>query len=97
MAEIPMRRRRASIHNIGLTFAEKVDRGSQSGVIPADETGTFRLINKIRNRFAHEPRSYFSQNTSDEIWKGLSPRMIDRFANPQTGNNQRIIIRLLSH
>ncbi len=64
-----------------LSFAQKIDHAVQAGIIPADETGTLRLINKIRNRFAHQPRSYFSQDDAEAVWSSLSARMIDRFSN----------------
>jgi hypothetical protein len=63
-----------------LSFAQKIDPAVEAGIIPAHEKGTFILINQIRNRFAHQPRSYFSEDNADAIWKALSPRMIDRFA-----------------
>jgi hypothetical protein len=64
-----------------LSFARKIDRALEASIIPADEAGVFRAINDIRNRFAHEPRAYFSEGDADAIWRALSPRIIDRFAN----------------
>lgn len=64
-----------------LRFAQKIDRAARAGLIPADETSVYTRINRIRNRFAHQPRSYLSEDDADAIWKALSPRMIDRFAN----------------
>src|SRR5579862_9333874 len=64
-----------------LSFARKINRALQAAIIPADEADVFCAINQIRNRFAHEPRAYFSKDDADAIWRALSPRMIDRFAN----------------
>jgi hypothetical protein len=64
-----------------LSFAQKIDPAVQAGIISPDEKQTFCLINRIRNRFAHQPRSYFSDNDAEAIWNSLSPRMIDRFSN----------------
>jgi hypothetical protein len=60
------------------SFAQKIDPVVEAGIIPANEKKAFILINHIRNRFAHQPRSYFSGDDADAIWKALSPRMIDR-------------------
>jgi hypothetical protein len=62
-----------------LRFAEKIDRAVQAGVIPAEEDALFKAINTVRNRFAHEPRSYFSEEAAGEIWAKATPRVIDRF------------------
>ncbi len=64
-----------------LRFTEKIDRVVQTGIIPATEEPVLKAINTVRNRFAHQPRSYFSEEAADEIWAQLSPRMIDRFVN----------------
>jgi hypothetical protein len=64
-----------------LRFAQKIDRAARAGFIPADETILYTRINRIRNRFAHQPRSYLSEDDADAIWKALSPRMLERFAN----------------
>jgi hypothetical protein len=52
----------------------------QTGIIPAAEAPAFKA-NAVRNRFAHQPRSYFSEEAADGIWAKLSPRMIERFVN----------------
>jgi hypothetical protein len=64
-----------------LLFAQKIERAAQAGLIPANEISLYKRINRIRNRFAHQPRSYLSEDNAEAIWKALSPRMIDRFAN----------------
>ena len=62
-------------------FPEKIDRAIALGVLPRDERELLRSINRIRNRFAHEPRAYLPEVDAMAIGATLSLRVRERLAN----------------
>jgi hypothetical protein len=64
-----------------LRFPLKVDLAAALRVISIEEQDALKAINRIRNRFAHEPRAWFSDNDAGALWQTLSPRVRDKLAN----------------
>ena len=61
-----------------LGFARKTAFAIERGVVPPDELEMLRAVNRLRNRFAHQPRSYIASEDADQLWRTLSGRIRER-------------------
>lgn len=56
-----------------LSFPLKVDLAVALGLIPAEERGGYVRLNRLRNRFAHNPTTRLSKRDAVDFYNSLSP------------------------
>jgi hypothetical protein len=63
-----------------LRFPVKVDLAASLGLIRPEDRRAYLTLNSIRNRFAHEPRAYFSSEDAKRLYGALPEDLKERLA-----------------